>query len=282
MKNYLFSIFLLCIYFLSSCQHASSDHTIETAQPEEASFQRAIDHFTDEDLEAQRLIEEGRKIIKTANYKMQVKDVEESLARIEETVQSFSGFIANMDLTSSSYQINNKLDIKVPNTNFEALLKALDEESIFTDYKKIHSKDITEEYLDLQSRLKTKKTVKKRYEEILRSRASTIDEILNAEEKIRYLQEEIEAKEGRLRYLQHQVRLSQIHLHFYQTVEQKIEPQEYKASFADHLQKRFSNGWGMILSVILSIVNVWPLAILGLGFLFFKRKWLFNKIRSNS
>ena len=157
--------------------------------------------------------------------------------------------------------------------------KSLDEESIFVDHKKITSKDVTQEYLDLESRLKTKKTVKKRYEEILRSKASTIDEILSAEEAIRVLQEEIEAKEGRLRYLKNRVGLSQINLHIYQTVEQKIEPQEYKASFADKLQKQFLHGWGMILSVILSIVNVWPLAIIGLVFLFFKRNWILNKLK---
>ena len=99
---------------------------MEANQSEEPYVQGAVAHLEEApESEVEKVFEERRKIIKTANYKMQVKGVEESLVRIEETIQSFSGFIANMDMTTSSYQINNRIEIKVPNTNFEALLKVL-------------------------------------------------------------------------------------------------------------------------------------------------------------
>src|SRR5690606_18336536 len=88
--------------------------------------------------------------------------------------------------------------------------------SISEDYIKVNAQDVTEEYYDLETRLKTKKEVEARYIEILKSKAKTVEEILIAEDKIRYLREEIEAVEGRLRLLKNKVGLSTIQIEIYQ------------------------------------------------------------------
>jgi len=47
------------------------------------------------------------------------------------------------------------------------------------DYIKINTQDVSEEYVDLETRLKTKKEVEARYIEILRSKAKTLEDIFN-------------------------------------------------------------------------------------------------------
>ena len=71
----------------------------------------------------------------------------------------------------------------------------------FIDYENITTKDVTEEYIDLESRLNTKLEVKQRYESILRKQAKTVKDILATEEKLQIIQEEIESVQGRLKYL---------------------------------------------------------------------------------
>lgn len=218
----------------------------------------------------------SRKIIRTADVKFQVKDVEESTEYIKNAVATFQGFIAQMEQKNDNYSIQNHLVIKTPSTQFEPLLEALNQEAIFVNYKKIKSSDVSSEFIDIEARLATKKAVRDRYIDILRNKTGTVKEVLEAEEKIRQIQEEIEAKEARLRHLQAQVRLSTIHLKIYQKVEYRSEPIVYKESFVGQFFNGLNNGWQALLNVLLFFINLWPL-ILIVGLLFWRRKQIYQR-----
>ena len=188
--------------------------------------------------------------------------------------------MANMDLTSNNHEISNKITVKIPAANFEPFLNDLDKESIFTFSKKINTQDVTAEYVDLQSRLKTKKEVKKRYSEILRSKTKTLDEVYNAEEMIRKLQEEIEAAEGRLRYLSNQSAFSTILVDIYEPKEYAVEPVVYTENFWLKLWEGFENGWSSVTSIILYLVNIWPIIFVAI-FVFWKRKKIFRRLNNS-
>ncbi len=213
-----------------------------------------------------------RKIIRTADYKIQVEDVEKSTALIEDMVKSNGGFISKMNLTSNSYTINNQFIIRVQNNKFNELVKAISSQALFTNYKTINSLDVSEEFVDIEARLKTKREVRDRYVDILKNKAKTVAEVLNAEEMIRKLQEEIEAKEGRLRFLQNKVSLSTVNLDIYQKVSYTPQPDVYEDSFLADLKDGFMNGWSIVTGLLLVLVNLWPLVILLVLFVVFRKK----------
>nr|MBP7533897.1 DUF4349 domain-containing protein [Chitinophagales bacterium] len=144
-------------------------------------------------------------------------------------------------------------------------------------YKNVRTSDVTEEYTDIQTRLKTKRDVMERYVEVLRKKAQKVTDILDAEEKIRVLQEEIEAKEGRLRFLQNQVAYSTLNLEFYQQSTIQSEPNVVSRNFFSDLLEAFVGGWHSILGLIVGLISIWPtlLILVGLYFLFrrFYVKW---------
>ena len=142
-----------------------------------------------------------RKIIRTANLRMQVDDVEKSSAKIEALIKQKGGFISDVNMSASGSYITNNITIRIPNERLDSLLDSFSGEAIHIDYKRINSKDVTEEFVDIELRLKTKKEVRDRYIDVLRNKAKTVEEILNAEERIRVIQEEIESKEGRLLFV---------------------------------------------------------------------------------
>ena len=121
------------------------------------------------------------------------------------------------------------------------------------------------------------KEVKEKYAEILRSKTKTIEEVMNAEEMIRKLQEEIESAEGRLRYLGNQSALSTIMVDIFEPKEYEHEPVVYKDNFWVKLWEGFNNGWSAVTSVVLFFVNIWPVVFVGI-FIFWRRKKLFDKI----
>ena len=217
-----------------------------------------------------------RHIIKNANLRLQVENVDESTYKITTLTENYNGYMANMNLTNDNHEINNKITIKLPAANFEPFLNDLSKEAVYVYSKKINTQDVTAEYVDLQSRLKTKKEVKERYSEILRSRTKSLEEVYKAEEMIRKLQEEIEAAEGRMRYLSNQSALSTILVDIYEPKEYEVEPIVYSESFWLKLWEGFENGWASVSSVILFFVNLWPLVFIGI-FIFWKRKNIFGR-----
>lgn len=219
-----------------------------------------------------------RQIIKTANYRIQVKDVETSSRKANELAGKHGGYISESALTNSSYEITNAITIRVPASRFDSLLGDLGGEAIFTQYKRISSQDVTEEYVDITTRLKTKKEVRDRYVDILRNKAKTVADVLQAEEQIRVIQEEIEAKEGRLRYLKDQVGMSTIHLELYQEIEYRPEPTVFRESFWSKLLTGLKNGWHLAQGIVLFFINIWPVVILG-ALIWWKRRWIWSKLR---
>ncbi len=220
-------------------------------------------------------IQVARKIIKTARIKFQVKDLKESTKKIEALSAKYEGLITNMDQQNTNYSISNSLTIRMPSAQMDTFLAEAEKESIHTNYTKINAQDVTEEFVDISSRLATKKEVRDRYVEILRKRAQTVKDILEAEDKIRVIQEEIEAIEGRLKYIQNKTALSTVTLEIYQEVAYVKAPAVYKKSFWTKLQQGFGNGWELIQDIALGLVNIWPLLLL-FGLLIASRKSIKN------
>ena len=217
-----------------------------------------------------------RKVIRTADYRFQVEDVEKSTDYIKNVVATFSGYISKMDQSADSHSIANSMEIKLPTSQFDDFLNTIIEESIFTNFKRINTKDVTLEYVDIQARLSTKKIVRDRYASILRDKAGKVHEVLEAEEKIRAIQEEIEAKEAQLKYLQQQVRFSSIQLEIYQKVKYRTEPIVYEDSFPGKLKASFSGGMKLFSGLLLFLVRIWPLLLIGGAIIFWQRKRIFK------
>jgi hypothetical protein len=218
-------------------------------------------------------------IIKTANYKFQVENVEQSTKRIEAFATKHQAFIADMNLVTTSSSITNSVIIRVPSKNFETLIENLGKESIFTNFKRISAQDVTEEFLDIETRLQTKKEVRDRYVDILRNKAKTVEDVLKAEEQIRILQEEIESEEGRLKYLQNRVSLSTINLEIYQKVDYKETPDTYEKPYVVKAKDGLSNGWRIVTRFSLFVLNIWPIILIGL-LIYWKREWIKTKLTS--
>lgn len=222
----------------------------------------------------------NRKIIWTANLKFQVKNVDTSTKSLQNIIKKHNGYISSMDVSSTNYQIDNTIQIRVSNDKFDKLIDELKGEAIFVDELKIKSNDVTEEFIDIQSRLKTKKEVRDRYIAVLRTKAGTVKDIIEAEEAIRKITEEIEAKEGRLRYLIDKVNLSTITVTLYQKVEYKSEPKIFEKPYAKKLLEGLGNGWAFIKGFVLVLVNIWPLILIVILFLW-KRKWIMKKLKKD-
>ncbi len=99
-----------------------------------------------------------------------------------------------------------------------------------------------------------------------------MEDILNAEEKIRTITEEIEAQEGRLRYLRDQVSLSTLTLNLYQTQEYRETGTAYERGFWSRTGSAFVFGWELIQELVLGLISIWPIVLLLTGLIVLWRR----------
>jgi hypothetical protein len=127
---------------------------------------------------------ENSKIIKTADVRFQVEKLGEGVEAIKRNVKSAGGYITSSNQSRESTQITTSFTIRVPIVKFDSLLNGIMEASVYTDYKNINAQDVTEEYVDIEARTKTKKALEQRYLELLKQ-AKNVKEILEVEEQRR-------------------------------------------------------------------------------------------------
>jgi hypothetical protein len=210
-----------------------------------------------------------KKIIKNASIKFQVKDLKASTKNLETLSKKFNAYISTSNQGTEYSSLFNNLTIRVPAAQFEELLTEVEKESIYLEFKNITSEDVTEEYVDTESRIKTKKDVEQRYKEILRQ-AKSIDEILAVEEKLATIREEIESKEGRLKFLGDNVRYSTITIQLYQKTGEQILPEN---GFFSRLGNALGDGWDGLLSFLLGLIRIWPFLFIAVFIFFLIRRW---------
>ena len=221
--------------------------------------------------------QENRKLIWTADLEFQVKDVNKSTEEINALSAKYDGFVSDMNLANNSHRISNTITVRIPNSKFQVFVSAIKGQSIFMDRADISSEDVTEEFVDINARLKAKREVRDRYIEVLKTKTGSVKDIIEAEEAIRVITEEIEAKEGRLRFLNDRVDLSTVTIMMYEKVKFVDSPERFEKDYSDEVGESFGTGWQAVKVILLGFIAIWPLLFIGLVTLIvWKRKKVFG------
>ena len=216
----------------------------------------------------------NQKIIYTASASARVNDLDSALQQVTLAVGRAGGFVANQHRENSRHRRAVNLTLRLPADRLQPTLALLPRIAAQIDFENLDSRDVTAEWLDLESRLQTKRAVRDRYIEVLRKRAQKVEDILAAEDKIRVITEEIEARESRLRHLRDQVTLSTFSLELYETIEYRNPEPKVTYTFWKRLGDSFTDSFEIVEGFVLGIVTLWPVLLLGLvGFWLFRRWW---------
>lgn len=211
-----------------------------------------------------------QKIIKEATLRFETDDLENSFSQIQKAVSNNKGRIINDSEGKDFSTLFRNLTIKVPSQHFDRFINDVSKGVSYFEVKNISAEDVTEQFIDLTSRLKTKKKLEERYLEILK-KANKVSEILEIEEQISTIREEIDAKEGQLKYLESRVSESTITIEFYKVIPEK---EGVKTSYGSKLWNATKSGFYTLSDLLLSLLSAWPFVILFAVFAYFIRKRL--------
>lgn len=139
-----------------------------------------------------------RRIIYTGNVDVVVADLDEAMRSIHKLVDEERGFISRSDVRGSVGDHREaSFTLRVPSAKFNTILAsiaALGE----TVSVKSDSQDVSEEFVDLESRIKNKQTEEKRLLEHLQKSTGKLEEILKVEQEITRVRGDIEQMQGRI------------------------------------------------------------------------------------
>lgn len=156
-----------------------------------------------------------RKVIKNGDLNFRTKDINKTKDFILLNIQQLDAYISNENTYNYSDRLEHRLTVRVPADKFDLLLNNISKSADKLDSKNINLMDVTEEYVDIEARLKAKKNLQSKYLDLL-EQATKVEEILNIEKEIGNLQAEIESIEGRAKYLKDRISYSTLTITYYQ------------------------------------------------------------------
>ena len=149
----------------------------------------------------------GRQIIYTAEIDIRVEDVPAATTRANEAIAEVGGFLFGQSTVAGS-RPHTVLTYKVYPEDFDRAMRALEGVGE-VEHQSIHTDDVTERVVDLESRITTAQLSVERVRALI-SNASDVKGIVELEQQLLERETLLEQLKGRLRTLQNQVSLATI------------------------------------------------------------------------
>jgi len=221
----------LMLLLLASCSSSDSSKTDMQTESSSTSHDKAItEHKKEsesEELANESVTEElaneqskvipiNRKIIHRAELQLNVKKLENTQLIIEKKVSEYGGYIVESNVhRESDESISAQLTVRIPEQHFQKFLTDAEGESVEVLNRNVTGEDVTEQYIDLESRVKSKRIVEKRLLEFM-GKAVKTEDLLNISSDLSKVQEEIELIVGKMKYLENQTSFSTIEIAMYE------------------------------------------------------------------
>ncbi|TWV99491.1 DUF4349 domain-containing protein [Chitinophaga pinensis] len=244
-------------YSQEATKYKSEGDDVAPADEESANGAGVVSsvHFTPPVIAKEPLLAEiPKKIIKDGELQYAVRNYNDARNEMHAIVARYNGYITEENESRSDLTWIVNVKIKVPVERFDSCLETLAGTAGTLMLKRVAATDVTEEYVDVASRMKAKKEVELRYLDILKQ-AKSVEDILKVEEQLKSIREEIEAAQGRLQYIDHNVAMSTISLSIQQTFATS-SPQG--PGFFSRIFFSIKDGWNNLLSFLVDIVQMWP------------------------
>jgi hypothetical protein len=197
-----------------------------------------------------------RKLIRNADMLLESGTPAETQRRISSAAEAHGGFV----VTSESKQTNSEgqlkpemtvtVTIRVPAAQFDAVINEIRGAGSRIAQDKITSQDVTEEYIDLEARIRAKQALEAQFMEIMKQ-AKTVTDALEVQRQLSDVRAEIERLEGRRRFLENQTSLS--------TINVTIQPPTQIVSstgFFYSVKRAFGDGLDVAAMITLGLIRL--------------------------
>jgi hypothetical protein len=151
-----------------------------------------------------------RKVIKNGNLDIIVAKAEETAEKLKAIATQYNGFVNAANIYEVTDGIKSgSVTLRVPADQFDAAVREIKKLAIKVNRENINASDVTEQFVDLEARLKNLRAGEDQFLGIMK-RATTVDETLRVQNQLVSIRGQIEQIQGQLTYLSRQVDMSSI------------------------------------------------------------------------
>jgi len=226
--------------------------------------------------EQSNVIPTDRKIIHRAELQLNVKNLENTQLIIEKKVSEYGGYIVESNVHRESEEsISARLTVRIPEQHFQKFLTDAKGEAAEVLNRNVTGEDVTEQYIDLESRVKSKRTVEQRLLEFM-GKAEKTEDLLKISSDLSKVQEEIELIVGKMKYLENQTSFSTIEIAMYEN--SVIVPgldgknldtwEKTKKQLATSTNFIYATGSGLVVFFVGNLPVLLLLLLVGIGIYF--------------
>ena len=176
------------------------------------------------------LVAQNRIIVRTVNLDLEVNDVVDAIELIAQNVQQDGGWVVSTDRSSKHYGF---IAVRVPAAKLDDVLKWMRQVGVDVLSEASTSTDVTDEYYDLRSRVKSLQATEEALIKLL-DRADKVEDALEVQRELARLQVEIESHLGRIKLLEETAAFSLVNISL------NLAPQEMRVDVGD--DRTFSVG----------------------------------------
>lgn len=206
-----------------------------------------------------------RKIIRNADLQLEAAAPEEAQAKITQIAESKGGFVVESTQSSSDVKTTKRdmvtMTVRVPSAKFDEALSEIRGAASRVIVESVKGEDVTEEFIDIEARLKTQKALEAQFLEIMK-RSNSVEDALNVQTEIARVRGEIEKIEGRKRFLESQASLSTVKIKLQTPTVFSANSSGFFYQLSESLGRGFDAALGFILFFVTALIALLPFLLL--------------------
>jgi hypothetical protein len=199
-----------------------------------------------------------RKVIRNAEIALEVDDPAAAQQKIAALAEANGGFVVTSEISQAgSASPTVTVVMRVPAERFGPAVEALRAVGTRVAHEKITGQDVTEEFIDLEARVRTKQALEAQFLDIMKQ-AHTVQDALEVQRQLAEVRSEIEQLEGRRRYLENQSSLSTV------TATLQVRAPIVTTTgvgFGDHLRRAFGDSVDTASAIVLGFIRLVAVAV---------------------
>jgi len=205
-----------------------------------------------------------RKIIRDADLTMEVPSTTETQRRVTSIAESHGGFVVTSEAKQreaaepAKRTLDIKLVVHVPSDQFGPALNEIEGLATNLTQRNVNGQDITEEFIDLEARLKTQKALETQFLEIMRQ-ANKVTDALEVQRQIADVRTEIEKLEGRRRFIESRTSLSSITVNIQSPTPIVVSTSGFGRSVREAVSESIEVASGILLFLVRFVIVMVPI-----------------------
>ncbi|GAK05936.1 LOW QUALITY PROTEIN: hypothetical protein JCM19037_4474 [Geomicrobium sp. JCM 19037] len=254
----------------------AQDHAESEVELDEG---ETLDDSAANEAEVEAIDTAERMIVYNGHLTIDVERFQEAQDQIQQSIEEMNGFVVESSVQDAGDgEMSGTFAVRVPEENFTPFLDQIESLSLQVVDRMTTGEDVTEEYVDLESRLRSHEAVEERLLVFMED-ADTTEDLLSISDDLADTQEQIETIQGRMNYLDHQVTYALVNINVRETAGSTLTDQtslntwgQASNMFTDTINVLMAIVSGVVVFVIgLSPVLI-PLLLLGLAIFIYWRK----------